>query len=602
MAIRRDDRSTSSRAAPRDPNSLRATVTLTTSFIGPRRWQLGLLTAMAALGAFLEAVVLVSIARLAFGLASGADLVHIRLGPLGRQELEFWVLVVVVAVLVLTRGTLLVVGARIQSSLSTSVLAETREALLAGYLRASWPLQSAERTGRLQEVVSSFAAQAGASVSLLTQTLVALFSLLAFGVTAFFVNAAAALVVVLVAVLMALCLRPIRARVRRYARRSAEAGLVMATGVSELADGMLEVRVFDVEDQVFDRTKIAIDASADADRRLRNIQQVGPAFYQTTALLVLVLCLAAIHAADVTRLGAIGGVVLIMIRSLSYAQVLQNSYQQFHSSAPSLELVRSELHRYDAEAVDRSGVPITRIGRIEFDHVGFRYEPGTDTLVDLCFEVQPGEVIGIVGPSGAGKSTLVQLLLRLRVPTEGRILVDGRDVAELSIADWYRKVAFVPQDAWLFAGTVGENIAFFRRGVTRAEMETAARRANLHDDVVAMPQGYDTPAGERGGQLSGGQRQRLCIARALVEQPDVLVLDEPTSALDVQSETLIRETLASLTPRTTVFVVAHRLSTLEICDRIMVLGDGRLEGFDTRSRLAVANRFYREALELSGMR
>ena len=160
----------------------------------------------------------------------------------------------------------------------------------------------------------------------------------------------------------------------------------------------------------------------------------------------------------------------------------------------------------------------------------------------------------------------------------------------------------MPQDAWLFAGSVAENIAFFRTDVTREALERAARQANLHDEIMAMPRGYDTPVGERGGQLSGGQRQRLCIARALVEEPDVLLLDEPTSALDVHSENMIRQTLASLTPRATVFVVAHRLSTLEICDRIMVIGEGRLEGFDTRERLAATNPFYRKALELSGMR
>jgi ABC-type multidrug transport system fused ATPase/permease subunit len=148
---------------------------------------------------------------------------------------------------------------------------------------------------------------------------------------------------------------------------------------------------------------------------------------------------------------------------------------------------------------------------------------------------------------------------------------------------------------------VTDNIVFFRHGIEPSAVEDAARRANLHDEVAAMPDGYETSVGERGSHLSGGQRQRLCIARALVEQPDVLVLDEPTSALDVRSETLIRETLAALAPQTTVFVVAHRMSTLDICDRIMVLQDGRLEGFDPPTVLAARNRFYQEALALSGL-
>jgi ABC-type multidrug transport system fused ATPase/permease subunit len=149
---------------------------------------------------------------------------------------------------------------------------------------------------------------------------------------------------------------------------------------------------------------------------------------------------------------------------------------------------------------------------------------------------------------------------------------------------------------------VADNIRFFRDDVEDSDVERAARLANLHDEVVAMPNGYNTPVGERGGHLSGGQRQRLCIARALVEQPDLLVFDEPTSSLDVKSEALIRDTIAGLRTHTTVFVIAHRLSTLSICDRIMVLLDGVLEGFDEPTQLEAENPFYREALELSGLR
>jgi ABC-type multidrug transport system fused ATPase/permease subunit len=160
----------------------------------------------------------------------------------------------------------------------------------------------------------------------------------------------------------------------------------------------------------------------------------------------------------------------------------------------------------------------------------------------------------------------------------------------------------VPQQARLVAGTVADNIRFFREDLEPGTIERAAKLAHIHDDIVQWPLGYDTPVGERGGQLSGGQQQRLCIARALVGDPDVVVLDEPTSALDVKSESLMRDTMADLAPHKTVFVIAHRLSTLSICDRIMVILNGRLEGFDQPSELEASNPFYREALKLSGLR
>ena len=168
--------------------------------------------------------------------------------------------------------------------------------------------------------------------------------------------------------------------------------------------------------------------------------------------------------------------------------------------------------------------------------------------------------------------------------------------------EWARCVTFVPQEPHLIVGSIEDNIRFLRDDVTRADVEQAARLAQLHDEIVAFPEAYDRPVGEAGGHLSGGQRQRLTIARALVEQPEVLILDEPTSALDVRTEHLIRETLLGLKGRVTVLVIAHRLSTLDICDRIMVIQDGRLVGFDTPARLEQSSEFYREALSLSRLR
>jgi ABC-type multidrug transport system fused ATPase/permease subunit len=181
------------------------------------------------------------------------------------------------------------------------------------------------------------------------------------------------------------------------------------------------------------------------------------------------------------------------------------------------------------------------------------------------------------------------------------VLVNGLPLTEVALDDWYRLVTFVSQDTRLFSGSVGDNIKFFRNA-SDDDVERAAKLAHIHDDIVSWPLGYDTPVGERGSQLSGGQRQRLCIARALVEDPDIVVMDEPTSALDVKSESLMRDTLLALGGERTVFVVAHRLSTLSICDRIMVVLGGEMQGFDSPDRLEADNPFYREALVLSGMR
>jgi ABC-type multidrug transport system fused ATPase/permease subunit len=179
------------------------------------------------------------------------------------------------------------------------------------------------------------------------------------------------------------------------------------------------------------------------------------------------------------------------------------------------------------------------------------------------------------------------------------VLVNGRDAAEFSLESWARLVAFVPQEPRLLKASVTENIRFFRDWVTDEDVLRAAKQAHIHDEVLSWPNGYDTIVSDRVEAVSGGQRQRLCIARALAGRPDFLVLDEPTSGLDGRSESLIQESLSDLKGDVTMVIVAHRLSTLTLCDRIMVLRDGRLEAFDTAESLERSNAFFREAVRLA---
>ncbi len=251
--------------------------------------------------------------------------------------------------------------------------------------------------------------------------------------------------------------------------------------------------------------------------------------------------------------------------------------------------------------VDANHATALKLARpsIDFDGVTFAYGRDAGGIENITLQIAPGEKIGIVGASGAGKSTLVKLLLRLHDPESGDLLANGRSARTTRLSDWYSRVGYVPQDVSTFNGTVAENIAFFRPGVTRDQLVRAAQRAHLHDEIMAFPNGYDTPVGERLGRLSGGQRQRLALARALVGDPDVLVLDEPTSALDMQSETLVQETIDELRGTLTLFVIAHRISTLSSCEKIVVLENGRVTALDSPDRVRETNDFFREATRLA---
>ncbi|HEX7181936.1 MAG TPA: ABC transporter ATP-binding protein [Thermoanaerobaculia bacterium] len=225
-------------------------------------------------------------------------------------------------------------------------------------------------------------------------------------------------------------------------------------------------------------------------------------------------------------------------------------------------------------------VPLGRAGgEIAFEDVDFRYARGRGdepVLRNLSFRIAPGETIGVAGPTGAGKSTLIKLLLRFYDPTAGAVKLDGIDLRDLALADLRRNIALVSQEVYLFHGSIRENIAYRTGDVPLERVVHAARLAQLHDFVASLPDGYDTPIGERGIQLSGGQRQRLSIARAILKDAPILVLDEATSSVDTETERAIQQNLRTLTAGRTALIIAHRLSTIRHADRILVLRDGQV--------------------------
>ena len=252
------------------------------------------------------------------------------------------------------------------------------------------------------------------------------------------------------------------------------------------------------------------------------------------------------------------------------------------------------------EIRDRPGArPLAGLERdIVFDGVGFSYREDTPVLRDVSFTVPKGSVVALVGSSGAGKSTVVDLVARFFEVTAGRILVDGVDIRDVRLADLRGQLGIVSQETVLFHDTVRANIAYGRPGATDAEIEAAARAANAHDFIAALPDGYGTLVGERGTQLSGGQRQRVAIARAILRDPPILVFDEATSALDSESERLVQDAIERLLKGRTVFVIAHRLSTVQRADQILVLDGGTIVERGDHASLLAAGGIYRRLHDL----
>lgn len=237
-------------------------------------------------------------------------------------------------------------------------------------------------------------------------------------------------------------------------------------------------------------------------------------------------------------------------------------------------------------------------GRVTFEDVSFRYPGGEAVLQDIHLDVAPGMKVAVLGLTGSGKSTLLHLIPRFYDPTAGRVLIDGVDVRDVTLASLRRQIAIVPQETFLFSATLRENIAYGRPDATQEEIEAAARAAQIHDFILSLPQGYDTVVGERGVGLSGGQKQRIAIARALLTDAPILLLDESTSAVDVATERLIQKALDRLMSGRTTFIIASRLSTVMKADLVLVLEDGRIAARGTHDELIRRDGLYRRIYEL----
>lgn len=582
------------RQATRRSDAIRQSVQFVTRGHGKT---LAAMTATAFVGGTAEALFLITATRAAFAITDGKHHVGI---VAGRSLSVGWTLLLALG-LVVVRLSLAVAANWQSASIATGSVARVRRRLAGAFLRTSWKVQQDQRAGSLQELMTGFSGQASALMSNLSGGLVSAANLLAMLAMAVAIEPVGALVLVISVTGLALLLRPLRGLVRRKAQDTADAALAFATSVNEVADLGLELHVFNVQAVAEKQVGHSIERTRQRMRSLQIAQGLSSPVYTGLAYLALVGALAVVAESHTSSLTSLGASLLVMLRSLSYGQAVQTGYMGIVATIPAIEELQSRLALFDAGRRVDGGRPVGAVGVVALEHVTFAYTEGQPVLRDVTFSIQPHEMVGIIGPSGGGKSTMVQLLLGLRTPQQGRILAEGRDIAQFSAAEWARKVTFVPQSAHLIAGTIAANIRFLRDDVSDEDVERAARLAHLHDDVTHFPEGYARQVGERGGHLSGGQQQRLCIARALVEHPDVLILDEPTSALDVHSEHLVRQTLLTLREEMAVIVIAHRLSTLSACDRIMVIQDGELKAFDTPVALEQSSPFYREALVLSGM-
>lgn len=288
-------------------------------------------------------------------------------------------------------------------------------------------------------------------------------------------------------------------------------------------------------------------------------------------------------------------VAFVLYLSLFYAPVsglanLLENLQQALAGAERVTLIldtpseiQNSEHATDIGHVD---------GSIAFEHVSFHYSNEIPVLKDISFSCKPGMMVALVGPTGVGKTTMTQLLSRFYDPIEGHVLIDGKDIRDVTLESLRHNISPVLQDTFLFNGTIAENIGYAKPNATQAEIEEAAKAANIHEDILHMPEQYATKVGERGLRLSGGQKQRVAIARAILRQSPIIILDEATASVDVQTERQIQKAIKNIAGKRTILAIAHRLSTIKEADLILVLREGEIIERGTHEELLAMKGFY----------
>jgi ATP-binding cassette subfamily B protein len=561
----------------RSPQSLRSSLAATRSILRGHGVRIGVLAGTAVLSGICQALTLVILVRVSVALSRGESVADLSVGPF-HEVLRVRVLLLIgIALVVALFGTALST-ARSTAKMSTHVLLDLRSRLIGAFLFASPRNQLGFGVGQFIESLSSQTAQ-GAQVALRSMTvLVAGLNLLVLLGTAVALDPAAALAIVFATCVLSLLGQPLGRRRRRYAAENAAAGVAYADTLSEIYSAAREIRIYGVEDRMNERVTAAAQRAAKPYYGLNVLNRFVPSAFQYAGFGLLLIALTVASGLDRNLFAELGAILLLILRSFAYIQNLQVGIHGVGEAAPYLQrllAVEQSLLESSSGAQVAATSPAIDIESLEIVAGSFGYSSDRTVLDKISLSLHRGGAVAIVGPSGSGKSTMAQVLMRLIDLDDGALFANGKPAESISLGAWYASVAYVPQDSTLVAGSIAENIAFFRDGITRQQVERSAKLAGIDTEINQMPGGYDTVLQHRGAGLSGGQRQRICIARALAGQPQVLILDEPTASLDPISTRSVVDTLSRLKKEHALLIITHHMQNLHFCDEVVLLQNGR---------------------------
>lgn len=553
--------------------------------LAPRKWRrlaqllsenpihIALLVGLALATGVAEVLLMLIVTRLALNASSGADAFDLtRNWTVSVSEA-----LILGVVVLLARFGVSMLAVRVRAGLNYRVVNSQRMRLAERFITANRLQQLNEPSGTLQKVVADFPTRGGLLLSQTTLSLASTISLITVVVSALVIDPPALVFMLGGLIVISLVLGPLKGLVGRRSKEAVNEQIQFANELGEIDGVALEVKVFGVESEVLSRVRTLVGRDSSSQMRLSLTSGLMSPIYSLLAYALILIAVSSVSQFDFLNVDSFTAVVLIMIRAFSYGQDVQNGFVALEEFVPyidSMDDFESRLTR--SGPVAPRPTSNDKVDEVRMESVEFAYPGREPILSGFDLELVRGQAIGIIGTSGSGKTTLIQILLGLIEPRQGRFFLNSQEVSFDEYRQRIRILSFVPQVAQLFAGSIRENILFFRQEPQAGRLEDVVSKSMLDRDLSQMPMGLDTPIGPSGHQLSGGQRQRIAIARALLDQPHFLVLDEPTSALDTETQSGILETLQDLKHEVGLVVVTHSAHLAPLFDTTIEL-TGRTE-------------------------
>ncbi len=486
-------------------------------------------------------------------------------------------LLIFICSLFVFKAVVLVFSNYIKVKITADYEKQTREVLFGQTLRTKWRRLLKQRLGFLSDLLITDVSCSAALLNEISVSIIAMTSLLVYILIAFNISPRITLIALGLGCAMFLVFKPLIYRTREFSKKRVEVNKQISHYVNENVLGMKTVKAMAVEGPVQRLSEQFFENLKRIRIKLKLMRNITATSVQPISLIFICVVFGLSYLTESFSLAAFLAIVYLVQRIFSYFQSLQKSLHQFNTFIPHLKKVLDYQKAARKEQEEDNGrEAFVFQDKLAFNNVSFSYEKGYSVVDKVSFDLRKGEMVGLIGPSGAGKTTIVDLITRLFQPTSGQVMLDDKDISQISLKEFRGKIGYVSQDIFLINDTVENNIKFYNSEISEQDVIEASKIANAFQFIEDLPDKFQTKVGERGLRLSGGQRQRIILARALARKPQFLILDEATNALDNESEVLIQKAIEQLKGKTTILVIAHRLSTVVNADRLFVLEKGRI--------------------------